>query len=529
MCKVDAVVIGAGHNGLTCACYLAKAGLRVLVLERAKTVGGMSMSKELVAHGFLSDVHASGYLVAKLSPAADELGIAHQGLKLITPEPNWAQIFPDGHCFTIGRDIEATCASMAKFSQRDGNTWRTYFDRFKSAKPRIMAAMNSAPADLAAELDAPNGPEAFRFTMQSARSWVNETFESPQIRLFFASAGLHAGLAPDDALGANFAWMFMSAVQDVGVSIVEGGMHRVSLALADILISHGGVVRTDAEVRSIEINDKRAVAVHLRSGERIAVEGPIAVNTDPRHLVLDLLGEAAVGSSVAGRIRQYEWGPSFFGIYLALDRPISFKAGAEAAKAGYIHACEPSLDRLAQNFVDIRAGRLPINPMVGIINESAIDRSRAPAGKALMKFIVHFVPYRVTGDASGRIAGTDWDTIKDAYADTVLEWLDDAFLPGLRERTAARSVWSPLDYERDMPSAVQGTHQHGAYLPYQIGAFRPIPEMGRYRSPVGNVYLCGAGAHPGSGVSMCPGRNAAAAICHDLALSFPGATLVAPD
>src|SRR5262249_11265680 len=209
-------------------------------------------------------------------------------------------------------------------------------------------------------------------------------------------------------------------------------------------------------------------------------------------------------------------GPSFFGIYVALDRPISFKAGAEPARAGYIHACEPSLDLLAQNFVDIRAGRLPVNPMVGIINESASDPSRAPAGKALMKFIVHFVPYRVTGDAAGRIVGGDWGAIKDAYADTVLEWLDNAFLPGLREGIAARSVWSPVDYESDMPSAVHGTHQHGAYLPYQIGAFRPIPEMGHYRSPIGNVYLCGAGAHPGSGVTMCPGRNAAVAICRDL-------------
>jgi phytoene dehydrogenase-like protein len=140
-----------------------------------------------------------------------------------------------------------------------------------------------------------------------------------------------------------------------------------------------------------------------------------------------------------------------------------------------------------------------------------------------MKFIVHFVPYRVAGDASGRIAGTDWDVIKDAYADNVLEWLDDGFLPGLRRNIVARSVQSPLDYERRMPSAVHGTHQHGAFVPYQIGAFRPIHAMSGYRSTVKNVYLCGAGSHPGSGVTMCPGRNAAALICADLGIAFPGA------
>ena len=135
--------------------------------------------------------------------------------------------------------------------------------------------------------------------------------------------------------------------------------------------------------------------------------------------------------------------------------------------------------------------------MVGIINEAAIDPSRAPRGKALMKFVLHYVPYRVTGDARGEIKGTDRDQIKDAYADTMIDWITEAFLPGLRDRIIARSVQSPLDLERRIPSAVHGTHQHGAFLPYQIGAMRPIPELGFYRSPIPNVYLCGAGSHPG--------------------------------
>src|SRR5215813_3548138 len=120
----DAVVIGAGHNGLTCACYLARAGLKVAVLERSETVGGMTISEEITAPGHLSDVHASGYLVAKLSPTPDELGLADQGLRLITPDPNWAQIFPDGRSLLIGRDVESTAASMARFSARDADTWR---------------------------------------------------------------------------------------------------------------------------------------------------------------------------------------------------------------------------------------------------------------------------------------------------------------------------------------------------------------------------------------------------------------------
>src|SRR5262249_4239173 len=140
-----------------------------------------------------------------------------------------------------------------------------------------------------------------------------------------------------------------------------------------------------------------------------------------------------------------------------------------------LHASELSLDHLAGTFVDVRGGRLPVRPMVGIINEGVVDPSRVPKGKSLIKFIVHFVPYEVSGDAAGAIAGTDWDAIKDKYADATLAWLDEGFLPGLRKKIVARSVQSPRDYERRMPSAVHGTHQHGAFLPYQIGAFRPLP------------------------------------------------------
>jgi phytoene dehydrogenase-like protein len=224
-------------------------------------------------------------------------------------------------------------------------------------------------------------------------------------------------------------------------------------------------------------------------------------------------------------MRRYAWGPSFFTIHVALDAPVAWKAGPAAGGAAYVHASELSVDTLAANFVDIRAGQAPARPMIGVINESGVDPSRVPAGKALMKFVVHFVPYALAG-ASGR-AAAHWDAATEAYADTVLGWVDEAFLPGLRAHTVARSVHSPLDLERGTSSAVEGTHMHGAFVPWLVGGFRPLPELAGYRAPVAGVYLCGAGAHPGSGVSMGPGRNAAEVICADLGLAFPGRTLAA--
>src|SRR5512141_837058 len=143
----QAIVIGAG---LTCACYLARAGLKVLVLERYETYGGMTVSEELAAPGFLSDVHASCYLVAKLTPAPEELGLARHGLELITPDPNWAQVFPDGPAFTIGRDVEGMARSMEQFSHADADAWRVLYRRYLAAKPEIVAGMTSTPPPLGA-------------------------------------------------------------------------------------------------------------------------------------------------------------------------------------------------------------------------------------------------------------------------------------------------------------------------------------------------------------------------------------------
>ena len=153
-------------------------------------------------------------------------------------------------------------------------------------------------------------------------------------------------------------------------------------------------------------------------------------------------------------------------------------------------------------------------------NDATIDPSRAPEGKDLKKFVVLGVPYEISGDATGEVGLGSWDEIKERYADHLIEMISTQFMPTLRERMLKRVVHSPLDIERKLSSAVRGTIPHGAPLPYQSGALRPIPELGQYRSPVNNVYLCGSGSHPGAGVSMAGGRNAAQVIYADLGLDF---------
>jgi phytoene dehydrogenase-like protein len=236
--------------------------------------------------------------------------------------------------------------------------------------------------------------------------------------------------------------------------------------------------------------------------------------------VLDLLGADMVGTDITDKMKQYEWGDAVFVMYVALDGPIYYKAGPAALKSAHVHLTEPSLDFFARVYLQCRGGALPSAPMIVSWNDSAIDPSRAPPGKALMKFVVLSVPWTIRSDATGRISARDWIAAREPYADYLIDLITANYIPDLKDRIIARVAHSPLDIAQRITSAVQGTLGHGAFLPYQLGALRPIPELGCYKTPVSNVYLCGAGSHPGPGVSMAPGRNAAQVILNDLGIDL---------
>lgn len=522
----DAVVIGAGHNGLTCACYLAKAGLRVLVLEANENIGGLTVTSEITLPGFHSDLHAFGYQFANLSSAPDELDLNRYGLELLKPEISFAHAFPDGRTVHMYTDPEKTCASIAAHSTHDAEQWRVLFQKWLAAKAAIVATLNNPPRPLSehiAELErAPGGMDEYRFEMQTLREWTNQWFEHEAIRLFLGAFSLHANVAPDQVGGGQLAWLFDSVIQDYGNKVVQGGMINVAYALARCLQSHGGEIRTSARVTRILIDNGKAVGLRLTNQEEIAVGRLVASTVDPRTLVLDLLGSSVVGKNIARKIKEYEWGDSIMVIYLALSDPLQFIAGEQTARASYVHCTPPSLEYVAQMFVEARAGLLPTRPVMVVCNDYTADPSRVPAGKGLIKILVKCVPYEIRGDASNKIAGRTWDSVKEQYADHVLDLLSEKYIPNLKTSILKRVVHSPVDQERMISSAVHGTELQGAFLPYQTGAMRPIPELAQYRTPIQNVYLCGSSSHPGPGVSFMPGRNAAQVILNDLELDFDG-------
>jgi phytoene dehydrogenase-like protein len=508
MKRYDAIVIGAGHNGLTCACYLAKSGMSVLVVERNTEIGGMTSTRELVLPGFHTDIHASGYQLANLSSAPDELRLADFGLDLIRPDVSLSKAFADHSCLAIMANIKDTHASIAQYSRRDADTWEALFADYLSHKDALKRDLESRPRSSGAILtkleSEPGGAPLIRFRTQSVRSWAGETFESEQMRCLMADFAAHAGLAPDDAGGAEFAYLFLSVIQDAGNRAVKGGMGRLPAALHECLEQHGGAIRTSAPVAQIRVENGTAIGVLLTDGSLIP-GGCVVSSAHPQHLILELLSEAGLEKRIVDDIKKYEHDGSLMGIYIALSGPVTFAAGEAASRAMQVQVMPDTMDELAQAFCDLRANRLPERPSAVVVNEASADPGRVPEGKSSLKVILTTVPYEI-----------DWRAARTGYAQSVIDQLAAGPIPDLKEKIITTVIMSPADYEADLVSAIRGTSAHGAMVPYQQGAMRPIFAMGQYRGPVGNLYLCGAGSHPGPGVSMMPGRNAAQVVLGDL-------------
>ena len=320
-------------------------------------------------------------------------------------------------------------------------------------------------------------------------------------------------------------------VQDGGNNVVKGGMINLPLALTRYLQARGGHIATGSGVSRIIINkDRKAVAIRLDNGKEIAVKRLVVSSIDPLTLVFSLIGQEYFDSCTIQSLKRYEWGDAILTMYLALESQMEYIAGSEALQSTHLHLSEPSLDYFARMFYECRSGRLPSEPFLIISNDSIADPSRVPSGRHLMKFLVPGVPYRIKSDNLNENSTKkqieknnkyDWDEIKHQYSDNIIDIVSQKYISNLKNILKKKIVYSPLDLEKKPTTSVRGTLACGAMLPYQISYMRPIPQFAGYKiSDIPNVYFCGSANHPGPGVSMAPGRNAAQIIYADLGLDF---------
>jgi phytoene dehydrogenase-like protein len=515
----DVVVVGGGHNGLACACYLAKAGRKVLVLETREVVGGGCATKEIAAPGFRHNFHSNFHGIIHMGPVYQDLELERYGARYVWPENQFAHVFPDGKALVWSRSLDETVRRVARFSRRDAQTVRELAITYRRVLqegmiPAMFSPPGPASGDLAGLESMPEGLKLARHFLTSPNHLARSLFESQEVQTWigFWVAQL-AGTGDVFGLGANYPIMLAGSTEPFGWAICEGGSVKLAEAMAAHLRDHGGEIRVGATVRQIEVRADRATSILLDDSTTIPVKGVVVSNLDPKHTFLELVGEPDLPPEFAPLVKRWRYDTmSMFCLYLALEEPVRWKAAAgdpDVQRCFAVSMCE-DLSVLDDNASDCRLGVPPRRPGLFSVHTSLFEPSMCPPGTEAC-FVEQIAPYEL------RDGGHEaWEAVKAGYADFVLDRWRPYLESGLEpERIVGRYISSPIDIERVMPSMKHGDWNHGEMTQDQLGIYRPFHEYGPYRTAFENVYLCGSSTHPGGSIGGACGYNAAGAIAED--------------
>lgn len=511
----DAIVIGAGHNGLASALHLASKGWKVLVLERAAVPGGAVKTAELTLPGFRHDVYAMNLSMFAGSPfyAAHKARLDAAGLALLPAPRSFASVFDDGRWLGVDQDAAATRSRIAARHPRDAEAWDALRARFGAEAPHLFALLGSPVPSWALlralwRLWRQRGLDGClqiaRLLLSSPRGFLSAQFEDEGLQAMMAAWGLHLDFGPDVAGGALFPYLESMACQHFGMVLGQGGADTIVRALVRALEQAGGEVRCGCEVAAIDQADGRARGVVLADGTRLAARRAVIANVHPRALYGRLLaGTPAAQQGSAPQAARLRPGPGTMMIHLALDALPAWRAGPELQRYAYVHVA-PSLDQMARTYREAMAGLLPAEPVLVVGQPTAVDPGRAPDGRHVLWVQVRALPAEVRGDAAGTLAPAGWDALKQAYADRALALLE-RHAPGLGAQMLGRAVLSPLDLERDNPNLVGGDSLSGSHHLDQFFCFRPAFGHSRWRTELAGLYLVGASTWPGAGTGAGSG------------------------
>ncbi|EWM19566.1 NAD(P)/FAD-dependent oxidoreductase [Kutzneria sp. 744] len=491
----DAVVIGAGHNGLVAANLLADAGWRVLVLEAADEPGGSVRSAEVTAPGFVTDLYSSSYPLAVASPVLKGLQLERHGLKWRRAPDVLAHVLPDGRGVTLSPEIERTMASVAHFDSRDGEAWRAMHEQWLKVRDPLLEALFRPfpPVRAAGKLVAATGSaEALRLARMltlSARGLAEERFGGEGARLLLNGNAMHADAGIDNTGSGVFAWLLAMVAQELGFPTPQGGAGELTRALVARLKTVGGQVECGRRVTEILIARGAAVGVRDHEGNAIRALKAVLADVPAPQLYTDLVGTQHLPSRLVQDLQRFRWDPATVKVNWALSAPIPWTA-KEGATAGVVHL-GGDMDMMSGASTDMAMGRVPRNPFLLLGQTTTADPTRSPAGTESAWAYTH-VPQgqRWTKDRVTR------------FADKIQQVVEK-HAPGFADRIIARHVQGPDDFT----ATVNG----GTAIIAQQLVFRPTPGLGRADTPVDRLFLAGSSAHPGGGVHGAPGGNAARA------------------
>lgn len=519
--QYDVVAMGAGHNGLVAAAYLAKAGKKVLVLERQHWPGGGVVTREINTPGYKHDTHSIAHVIIQANPmiTEDELGLMSKfGLEYRVSDKPAVSIFPGNETLITYRDIDRTCAGIAKFSQRDAEAYRRFANQSMAMLPMFVAGMFSPPVPFGpfmATLDSSEEGREIVTTMgRSALEVVNGLFEDDRVKMHLLKLISEHSQLPDD-LGTGLEVFLMPGfMHGYGVGVPVGGSGKLTEALVKCIEANGGEVRCNAEVTKIKVSGGKASGVVLSDGEEFDARDAVIGSMHPH-----LLGKFVDGIAepVLRHARQVTLAHfTLFCSWYDLKKRTEFRAGDEIAASPFIEML--TSDRMSDfldDFAALRRRRLPERPLLTGVDQTHADPTRAPEGGGTLYSTV-MVPYEIEGKGAAY-----WNEIKEAEADKHLRYYRNYISNLTDDNILMRSSASPLEVESSSPNSfVRACIGGCASFHYQTGSHRPNADLGQYTVPgIDGLYLVGPALHPGGGV-MGGGRATAVKMFDDLGIDF---------
>lgn len=509
----DVVVIGAGHNGMALAGYLLSCGLSVVVLERRTEEGGGLCTEEVTEPNFLHNLHSNYHSLVGLAPVYDDLALLDHGVSYVLPEVQMGSVFSDGTALTIHTDLERTCASFARFSERDADTWRRLFTEAHGYMDLLVRTLMFAPPirldDITRALVSWGVEQrseflSVRLRKMSVAEFLDQHFEHDRIKAMLA---FHAAICAYQPHVKGLAVSYPLLLGKItNWHLCVGGSHRLAHALLRRIVTTGGRVLPQHPVERILVEGGRAVGVQTPHGV-IRARKAVVSSADATQTLLELVGDGELPAATADRVRDIRYqDASLFNVHLALDGFPRYMAAAfdpDIDRAWIVNVGYESLDDFHRELGGIRDGVVPERPALNVAVNSLYDPVDAPPGKAT-GLIRAFAPY-----------GADWPGCAEAHADRcVARWAEVASnLPSLIRR---RAIETPHDIAAKMINYRFGDWMVGRIHPDSLLEHRPTDELSGYRTPIPGLYLCGASQHPHGYITFAPGYNCAGVVADDL-------------
>ena len=515
----DAIVVGAGPNGLVAANRLADAGWSVLVLEAQPGVGGAVRSDRDVDPDFVHDTFSSFYPLAAASPAIRSFDLERHGLTWRHAPGVLGHPLRDGDWALLHRDRDRTAAMLEGHRRGDGEAWLELCAQWDVIGPSIVGALLSPFPPVRhglgglARVRRAGGLDLVRTLLTPANELGRSRFAGVAPRLLLAGNAGHADI-PLDAPGSGLMGLLMSMLgQTVGFPVPEGGAGRLTQALAQRLVGLGGQIHTGTEVVAIEVDHRRATAVRTAGGSRYGARRAVVADVTAPMLYRRLLDDHDVPAATARAMDAFRLDPGTVKVDWALDGPVPWR-GTPAVAPGTVHVAD-SVEEMTESLGQVQAGAVPARPFLLAGQMTTTDPTRSPAGTESFWAYTH-VPQRVRRDAGdGSVLGV-WDRDDcERFADRMQARIEEV-APGFGSRVRARRVLGPHELEARNANLIGGAINGGTAQLHQQLVFRPVPGRGRAETPIAGLYLGSASAHPGGGVHGAPGMNAArAALVHD--------------